>query len=138
KLSIAGQAAALGIIAVPIALGFGVPVYVFGGYAMRRFDYLLNAGLFRALANTIVTASATAVLTVLLALLLINATRLSRNVWTHAAVRVGSLGYALPGTIIGLGLLFALARFDNALDGVMRQWFSVSTGLLLTGSAMAV
>lgn len=138
RLSIGGQALALGIIGVPIALGFGVPVYVFGGYAMRRLDYLLNADLFRALTNTIVTASATAVLTVLLALLLINATRLSRSGWTFAAVRIGSLGYALPGTIIGLGLLFALARFDNGLDAAMRDWFGVSTGLLLTGSATAV
>ena len=56
----------------------------------------------------------------------------------QVAVRLASVGYALPGGILGLGLLFALARFDNALDGLMRAHFGVSTGLLLTGSAAAV
>ena len=38
-----------------------------------------------------------------------------------ALTRFAMVGYALPGTVMGLGLLFALARFDNALDAVMRE-----------------
>ena len=55
-----------------------------------------------------------------------------------ALVRLASMGYALPGTIVGLGLLYALARFDNGLDALMRENFGFSTGLLLTGSGTAV
>ena len=53
-------------------------------------------------------------------------------------VRVASVGYALPGTILGLGLLYALARIDNGVDAFMRAHIGISTGLLMTGSAAAV
>ena len=43
-----------------------------------------------------------------------------------AAVRLASVGYALPGGILGLGLLFVLARFDNALDAFLRAHISAS------------
>lgn len=138
RLSVAGQTGALVAVTLPVLFGFGVPLLVFGQYASRRLDYLLNADLAEAFVNSIFTASAAALLTVALALLLINAVRLSRSRLTAWLVRIGSVGYALPGTIMGLGLLFALARFDNAVDHFARETFGVSTGLLLTGSAAAV
>ncbi len=81
------------------------------------------------------TASITAAVTVVLALFLLNAVRLARSADVTATVRLASIGYAPPGGILGLGLLFVLARFDNTLDGFLRSAFDHSTGLLLTGSA---
>jgi iron(III) transport system permease protein len=37
-----------------------------------------------------------------------------------------------------VGVLIPLANFDNALDGWMRAHFGISTGLLLTGSLVAL
>ncbi|MBN9036059.1 MAG: iron ABC transporter permease [Rhizobiales bacterium] len=123
---------------LPVLLGFGVPLYVFADYASGRLDHLLNAALASALFNTVLTSGLAALLTVALALVLIHATRLSRSGATAALTRLAMLGYALPGTIVGLGLLFALARIDNTVDAAARAWLDVSTGLLLTGSAAAV
>ena len=47
-----------------------------------------------------------------------------------AAVRLASVGYALPGGILGLGLLFVLARFDNTVDAFCAASLGFSTGLL--------
>lgn len=80
----------------------------------------------------------TALITVFIALMLINAVRMVRAKPVGFLVRCASIGYALPGTILGLGLLFALARFDNIVDGFARSYLGISTGLLLTGSAAAV
>jgi iron(III) transport system permease protein len=77
-------------------------------------------------------------ITVALALFLLDAVRLTRSRGVAAMARLASVGYALPGGILGLGLLFALARFDNAADAFFRQSFGFSTGLLLTGSAASV
>jgi len=123
---------------LPILLGLGIPLFVFGDYTASRLDYLLNAALAKALMNTVVVGMVTAATTVALALLLLEAARRTRGAGPAALVRLASLGYALPGTIVGLGLLFALARFDNGLDALMREYFGVSTGLLLTGSGTAV
>ncbi|MDQ6435159.1 iron ABC transporter permease [Mesorhizobium sp. LHD-90] len=129
---------ALAAVAAPVLLGFGVPLWVFGRYASRRLDYLINADLGKAFLNSVLTASVTALLTVSLALFLLYAVRVSRSAPMRSVVRVASVGYALPGTILGLGLLFSLAQFDNRIDAIAREYLGFSTGLLLTGSAAAV
>ena len=131
-------AGAMVALALPILAGFGVPLFVFGGYARRRLEQLWDVTLVDTLFNSIVTAAATAIITVTTALLLINAVRLSRLRAMPMLVRLASIGYALPGTILGLGLLISLARFDNFIDSIARSSFGLSTGLLLTGSAAAV
>ena len=130
--------AALAATALPVLAGFGIPIFVFGQYAARRMEQFYAPALSRAFLNSLATATATALITVVLALFLINAVRLCRSHGISVLVRLASIGYALPGGILGLGLLFALARFDNALDGFARAQFGFSTGLLLTGSAAAV
>lgn len=52
--------------------------------------------------------------------------------------RVASLGYAVPGAVIAVGVLVPLAAFDNALDAMLREHFGIRSGLLLTGSVAAL
>lgn len=132
-----GMAATVAVL-LPVLAGFGIPAYVFGIYTLRRLDRFAEPSLAGAFANSLVTAAATALITIAAALALMNAVRLSRGGGARVLARIAAIGYALPGTILGLGLLFALAAFDNALDGLAREWFGISTGLLLTGSAAAV
>lgn len=123
---------------LPVLCGFGIPLFVFGGYASRRLEQIGSSALGEAFVNTVITSGAAACITVTVALLLLNARRLSRSQLMAVAVRLASIGYALPGGILGLGLLFVLARFDNTIDALFRNWFGISTGLLITGSAAAV
>ena len=51
---------------------------------------------------------------------------------------MAGLGYALPGTVLALGLLIPLAALDNHVDALMRRWFGISTGLLLSGTLVAL
>jgi iron(III) transport system permease protein len=37
-----------------------------------------------------------------------------------------------------VGLLFPLATLDNSIDAAFRQWFGISTGLLISGSGAAL
>jgi len=54
------------------------------------------------------------------------------------SVRLMSLGYALPGAVVAVGILIPLATFDNALDGLLKNAIGIGTGLLLTGSVFAL
>lgn len=125
-------------LSLPLLMGFGIPLLVFGRYAIRRIDILWSAQLGGALLTSILTGLTTALLTVIIALFLLNAVRLALSTGMAALVRIAATGYALPGGIVGLGLLFALAKADNAVDQFARTYFGLSTGLLLTGSMAAV
>ncbi|MCC0028777.1 MAG: iron ABC transporter permease [Brucellaceae bacterium] len=123
---------------LPVAGGFGIPVYVLGGYALRRMPQLGDADLHTALLTSAGVGLATAVLTVLAALLLLQAVRVARSTLANGAARIATLGYALPGTLLGVGLLFVFAGFDNSLDAFARQYLGFSTGLILSGSGLAI
>jgi iron(III) transport system permease protein len=48
------------------------------------------------------------------------------------------MGYAVPGTVIAVGVMVPLAWIDNTIDGWMRQIFDLSTGLLFSGTLAAL
>lgn len=122
----------------PVTLGFGIPAYVTSSFAFKRLDQIADPALHSAIFNSVIIGLSTAALTVLTALLLTNSVRLLKSRSVRALVSIASIGYAVPGTVLALGLLFALAGFDNWLDGFMRGQFGVSTGLLLTGSMAGI
>ncbi len=88
--------------------------------------------------NSVTLASLTAIIAVLMALVMSYGVRLKSSRATRLAVRAAGLGYAIPGSIIAVGILIPLARFDNILDSWMRALFGISTGLLFTGTIVAL
>jgi iron(III) transport system permease protein len=92
----------------------------------------------RATVNT-VTLSALATAVVLFAgFAVAYAARLRPGGLTAALARISALGYAVPGTVLGIGILVPVAAFDRFLDQSARAWFDTSTGLLLLGSGAAL
>ena len=76
--------------------------------------------------------------TVGLGLFLAYAARVLRRRTGNAAMRLATIGYALPGTVLAVGLLVPIARLDNWIAGLAEQWFGVSLGLVLLGSGAAL
>lgn len=123
---------------VPILVGFVVPVFVLGGFALRRLEDFLEPRLLDALWNSTLVSSAAALITVFLAFVLSYAARTDRSRLAKGAGRLAALGYGIPGTVLGIGVLIPLASFDNALDGWLRENLGISTGLLLSGTGFAI
>ena len=46
-----------------------------------------------------------------------------------SVVRAAGLGYAMPGTVLALGLLIPLAALDNRIDAGLRSLLGISSGL---------
>ena len=79
-----------------------------------------------------------AVLTVGLAVLVIYGVRLRPSPLMKAASSIAGLGYAIPGTVIAVGVLIPFARFDNALNSWLQANFGISVGLLLSGTVLSL
>src|SRR4030095_10926826 len=57
---------------------------------------------------------------------------------TRAASRLASLGYALPGAVIAVGVLIPLATLDRSLVPPLERQLGQPLGLLFTGSAVGL
>ena len=129
----AAAAAAALFCALPVFLGFLLPGGVLLNWALFTATEVYDDRFLGFVANSVVLAGVTAVLAVAVAVLVGYAQR-QRPTWpVIAAVRAASMGYAVPGAVIAIGVLLPAAAFDNAVDAWMRETFGVSTGLLLTG-----
>ena len=124
--------------ALPVLVGFFIPVFVLGGFAVSRIENFADSRLLNALWHSILVSSAAAALAVTLGFLLAYAARSERSTATTVVGRIASLGYGIPGTVLAIGVLIPLAGFDNALDGFLRAQFGISTGLLLSGTGFAI
>jgi iron(III) transport system permease protein len=92
----------------------------------------------RVLFNTVLLAAAAALVTCILALALGYASRLHPAPAVRLAVRVASMGYALPGSVIAVGVLIPLARLDHGLAAIAEWVLGHPSGLILTGSVAAL
>jgi len=122
----------------PVAAGFLVPAFVLGGYAVKRLDTLLTARVAEALGNTVLVGVVTATITVTLAFVIAYSARIGRSGITGFAARSAVLGYAVPGTVLAIGVLIPLATLDNSLTSLLKSWFGWNPGLILSGTMFAI
>ena len=129
---------AVAICLAPILIGFVVPALVLLSFAASRLHDAVSLTYLKAVSHSLLLAGLAAGIAVALGLILGYSNRLMGSGLTKQVIRVASMGYAIPGTVLGIGVLIPLAGFDNGLDSFMRQHFGVATGLLLSGSIAAI
>ncbi len=124
--------------AVPILIGFALPVFLLGRLALSE-PGLPGAARFGELVwNSFRVAGVTAALAVMFAVAIAYAVRLAPGALTHATSRLLALGYAAPGTVLAVGVLLPLGAVDASLAAFAEREFGVRTGLVLTGTIVAL
>lgn len=135
---------AIGLGWAPIALGFIIPALYLIQETHKYLDRAgaLSAQLVASAINTVSIALLATLLTILCGLIVAWAARRVRNgdrpVYGLAIARVSALGYAIPGTVLALGLLTPLVLFDDAFNRIASFLGMHSSGLLLMGSSAAL
>jgi iron(III) transport system permease protein len=130
---LAGAVASLACL-LPVALGFLLPVAVLAKWAQERWSDTIDARFFHFAGNSFVLAALSAAVSVAVALVLAYAQRRRRGGIVAGAIRLASMGYAVPGAVIAVGVLIAFGAFDAAVDGWARSALGYGTGLIITGS----
>lgn len=124
--------------ALPVVIGFVLPGGLLLRLALIDGDAQFGVQFFRLARNSFILAGVTATLAVLLALLLAYGARLSKGLLADALNRLVGLGYAVPGSVIAVGVLIPVTRLDNWLAAQWLSWFGSNPGLLLTGGIAAL
>ncbi|MES2532428.1 MAG: iron ABC transporter permease [Pseudomonadota bacterium] len=123
-----GVAAWLATVAasLPIAVGFVAPaLYLAWETAKRlRLGGGVSQGLIHSLGNTLALAGGVTVMAVAAGLVVAWAARQTGNGrhrahWTSRAATLATLGYAVPGTVLAIGLLTPALAFDATLAAAL-------------------
>ncbi len=123
---------------VPLLFGFLLPAYQLAVWAFETYEYMIDVSFILLIMHSITLALSAAALAVVLALFLAYGKRLFKSNTVTASIRVVATGYAIPGTVVAIGVIIPFAWIDNSLDSLMREHFGFSSGLLLSGSLFAV
>jgi iron(III) transport system permease protein len=89
------------------------------------------------LLHSIWLAGLAAVAVTVLGLLLSAIRQHHRDPWTQWIVRLATLGYAIPGTVLAVGVFIPVAWLDNQLLSV-AAWFGWETSQILKGSLLVM
>jgi len=124
--------------ALLVIFGFALPSLFLGSYAITYFEEAANTDVMHYALNSVMLSSLTAVLALGIGIFMAYGARL-RNEWiVKFMVRFASLGYAIPGSVLAVGVMLIMGTLDNGIDGFMRDTFGISTGLLFSGTIAAV
>ena len=126
------------VCAVPVIFGFLLPAATLGHYAWEYFDESWNPDFVRNTLNSLFLSGTAALTTLIIGVTLAYSRRLHDTRGMRVMMRLSSLGYAMPGAVLAVGVIVPLAGFDNWVDGILRDNFGVSSGLLLSGTAFAL
>lgn len=118
--------------------GFLLPAGQLLSWSISVADYVIDAHFVGLVLNSLKLAAIAAVLALMLALFLAYGYRLFPSGLMRFAVRLAGMGYAIPGAVIAVGVMIPFAWIDNTVDSWARHNFDVSTGLILSGTLVAV
>ncbi len=137
-LSTAHGVGALLWCAMPVALGFLLPALVLGSYAMVFYAETLEADYFDYVWNSMTLAVWAAAVAAIAGITLAYGVRLSPRRTMRGLAEFATIGYAVPGAVLAVGIMVPLGYFDNAIDAASQALFGLPTGLLISGTATAL
>ena len=131
--------AAAAICLVPVGIGFLIPLcFLAHEVVVRGLLVGFDTGLLRHTATTVVLAAIATACALALGLAAVVAARLVRRPFCAVFLTVAGLGYAVPGTVLALGLLSPLVAIDEGVNWMTRTIAGVSVGLVVAGSGAAL
>lgn len=127
---------------LPLLFGFVLPLLQLLYWAWLTASEQFNQGSYQGFCqlalNSLLLAALAALFIVLLALLFSYAKRLFSSPILRTQVKIAGMGYALPGTVIAVGVMLPLSWFDHSLNHWLEQLFALSPGLLFSGTLFAL
>ena len=124
--------------ATPVVLGFVLPACVLGDYATVFYAETLEADYLDYVWNSMMLSVWAAAIAALAGIALAYGVRLSPRRAMRGLAEFATIGYAIPGAVLAVGIMVPLGYFDNAIDAASRALFDIPLGLLVSGTATAL
>lgn len=126
------------IYTIPVLLGLPLPAGKLLSLSIIAGDPFWGPRFFAFIHNSFTLVGDAALILICLAIFLSYARRQLGDMAISGAKQAASMGYAMPGAAIAVDDLTPLEVFDNTVDSFMRAQFGISTGLLPSGTIVAL
>ena len=119
---------------IPFLLGFFIPLIFLIFNSFQSWDIILLKTTFTNSLNTIFIATIATFLIIIFSLLINYSSRIKNTKLNIFFKNFSSLGYAIPGSVIAIGVLIPFTFMDNILINFLKNNFSFHFAPLFSGS----
>ena len=120
---------------LPVLIGFLIPSGLLAEMAFTRGDSLFGTRFLDFAWNSLTLAIIASVIAVGMAVILSYGLRLNGSPLTRTATRIASMGYAVPGSVVAVGILIPFAWLDSTLNSWLHANYGKIIGLVFSGTA---
>lgn len=121
-----------------LAIAFIIPLGQLILWSLEMVQSGESANYINYIINTLVLGAAAATLVCLVSLLLAYARRRDASKSNRFLCRIATMGYALPGTVLAVGIVLPVVWIDNAFQALFTHLFSIDTGSILQGTVIVM
>ncbi|HEY5733343.1 MAG TPA: iron ABC transporter permease [Gammaproteobacteria bacterium] len=132
------QWAVLSIASLVLTLAFVLPVIQLASWAWTVLQEDLNSRYWGLLWHTLMLGCMAAILTVAGAITLAFTRRTHDDMAVRSSVNIATLGYALPGSVLAVGIMLTFTSMDNVLVTLLTLVGIEVSGQFLTGTVFAL
>lgn len=120
--------------ALPVLFGFVIPALALSANILTQVDGQAGETFLTYTWNTVKLATIVGVISLLIAIFLSYYERNEPSRFGRAAIKLSTLGYALPGALLAVGLLYPLGGVDRGLTRWASSELGWDQGLILSGT----
>ncbi|MBY7975153.1 iron ABC transporter permease [Vibrio fluvialis] len=121
-----------------VCVAFIFPLLQLLSYAYTYFEQSWTAEFREYALNSLQVSLSAAVIGVAVALVVNFYTRLKSNRVSVALMRLSSMGYAVPGTVLAIGVMVPVLTLDHAVNDVAKAMKWGRPGLIFSGTMFAI
>ena len=123
---------------LPVLLGFIIPVVQLIYWSVLTYENVFTSSFLIIAFQSFGIALLTAIITVIIAILLIYFSNWSRISSLKNIAKLGIFGYAIPGAVVAIGIMIPTIFIDKWLINTMDYLFQIQPGLIITGTLIAL
>jgi iron(III) transport system permease protein len=123
---------------LPVIFGFAIPVIQLAWWSISSYKSVAHIDLFAAVGNSFMLALGTAISCVLVAVLLLFVCRMQNSRIYNWFMKLSTMGYAIPGAVVAIGVLMPLLLIDKQLISIFQYFGEIDPGLILTGTTVGL
>lgn len=132
-----GRIGVISICLFPVMAGFVLPCIQMMTWAWHSTDIFMRSTFLQWFVNSVFLAAVVSLFCALLSFLLVVAVRRTRQRGVGAISLLATMGYAIPGAVIAIGVLIPSLMIDRWLIS-LSALVGKNTGLILTGGMIAL